>query len=153
MFWKQRWNRKALPSPSPSWVLDTVKVLFVCLGYLEFSIVCEVNYNLFLSCVICWLSVLRSMLANHMHWFFSVPGDMEQPVEPSIFDIFNWIRQNGCEKKMCILCNIVRMNLFCYRLFRMKAESNDHCSLILYIFRAICVLKQVYYQLIALLQR
>ena len=39
------------------------------------------------------------MLANHMHWFFSVAGDMEQPVEPSIFDIFNWIRQNGCEKK------------------------------------------------------
>jgi len=76
-----------------------------------------------------------------MHWFFSVARDVEQSVELYNVDIFNWIRQIGCEKKMCILCNIVRMNLFYYRLFRMKVESNDHCNLILYIFRAIFILK------------
>jgi hypothetical protein len=44
---------------------------------------------------------------------------------------------------MCILCNIVRMNLFYYRLFSRKVESNDYCNLILYIFHAIYILKFV----------
>jgi hypothetical protein len=42
---------------------------------------------------------------------------------------------------MCILCNIVRVNLFYCRLFRTKVESNDHYNLILYIFHATCILK------------